>query len=328
MKLFPLTRDMPVAERVDLLRKPLRSGPPNGFLGYHRLGLYRLDLLREFKPMLGELFSDPEFEPVLLELLKRATTGGLDADLYAPETLRLAAAAREFDAAFEDSVTLAAEAAELSELIRDRFPYAVSCALIDQAGYTLLAHPDNAQQAVDVCRQAIEAWPAHRDREERLRPLRRSLALYQLAAGKEEEARTIIAALEPGISKGELDTMIGSAAAELYETFLSLPPDSRPQAMEHWLERAVLLADDNRQVALRMRAIRSLLRIDDQEEGRDHLLALAKLIPDADSFVGLLRVLLSELPDHPLLKQAIADVEASAAAQTQPATRPAATQSE
>lgn len=326
MRLLPLWRNKPLADRIELIRIPLRSGPSMGFRAYEQFGLFRLDLLRDFKPMLVEIAADPELETVMRRLLVHAVPAADDRDPYAPETLRLAAVLKEFHAAFEDAAGLAAEAARLSESLRDRFPYAVSCALIDQAGYALLAYPDDAQRAAAVCQRAIDAWPPHRDREQRLRPLRRSLALYELAAGNEGVSRKILASLEPGISEGELDAMIGSAAAELYETFLSLGPQRYPLGMERWLERALALVDGERLVHFRTMSVRACLRTGDHQVAWQHLTSLANEIEDESRFEMFFRSLLAEFPDHPLLERLISAGADAESPQSQPATRPAATQ--
>jgi len=325
MRLLPLWRDKPLADRIEVIRIPLRSGPPFGFRAYERFGLFRLDLMRDFKPMLAEMIPDPEFDAVMRGLMTRAAMTGDGRDPYAPETLRLAAVVREFRAVFTEAVELTSEAARLSASLRHRFPYAVSFALIDQAGYALLAYPDDAQRAVEICQQAIEVWPPHRDREQRLRPLRRSLALYELAAGNEDISRKILASLEPGISEGELDAMIGSAAAELYETFLSLGPQRYPLGMERWLERALALADEERLVRLRTMSVRTCLRTGDNQVAWRHLTLLANEIDNESRFKMFFRSLLAEFPDHPLLKRLISAGADAESPQSQPATRPAAT---
>jgi len=313
LKLFDLSFDQPLAYRLDLLRIPLRKGP----------------IVDGVEAALATLIQEQGFGPIMEQLLSRAeVTLAAPRDVswwespetydpYAPETFRIGALVARITGRFEQAAKLAAKAAELSEDIRDRFPTAVSHARLDEAGYLLLAQPGNAGLAVDACREAIDQWPHFGDRQERLKPVRKDLSLYLLAAGDEPEARKVVQQLSDGISPEKLKHNIGYGYAELCQRFIVFSADHRPKSFAKWLERSLELAPSFGNS--RLMAIQVAFEKGNDQEAKNHLVVLEKILADPQQMWAILQNLSSIFKDNEVLKNYMGDFVSRHTVQTQPA---------
>ncbi len=313
LRLFSLSGDQPLIDRLNLLRLPLR-----------RVGRC-LEVHGRMEAALAVLMQAPEFESVMarLRVRTRATMDNPDAlpwpDRYAPETLRLDALAACRRGEFARASAAAAEAAKLSAKIGARFPTASSYARLDQAHYLLLAHPEEATRAVAACRQAVADWPMVRNREEELRPLRRDLSFYLLAAGDEEGASRTLRLIDPTMTGENLQRNIGYGLAGLCRMFVPFPQKDRPAAFGNWLDRSLRLAPGS--LVARQIAVHVAFESGDDAAAIAHLEKMEQIVADPQQMAGYVRNLLSQFPDNPALRAFIASRTSPEA----PATQPAAT---
>ena len=248
-RLLQLSQGRPPAELIDLLREVLRGGPqpihpdPPG-TSLFTAGL-SLDLFVDFEPVIASFIHDKEYIATIDRLVAQARPAvdlppSAWPDRFVPETLRLAARDRKLTRRFAEAAEFAALAAQAATRITDRFPALTAYALIDRTRYVLLADPNEPTLAVEACRQAIAHWPASADRRMGL-ALRRSLALYLLAAGDETGARQQIASLDEPLVPPQLDRLVGMGLGELCLSvagafsFEDLPP-WLPQRLTRSLE--------------------------------------------------------------------------------------------
>jgi O-antigen ligase len=287
VRLFQLSGHRPLAERLNLLRLPLRRGPIHPFV----------------EPALFRLMQEPRFEPLINQLLSQAELA-LAApveewpDRYAPETLRLAALAHRLQGNVGNSAAMAIEAARLLERIQDRFPRALAYARMDRARYLLLADPVHAERAVESASEAIAGapWLAGDERVGFLR----DLALYHLAAGNEEAARTTFRASgEPEMPAEMVEHNIGYAYGELYQAFMRQEPGRRPPAWDQWLERSLQLVPD--WPTGQLLAARRALELGQSMSAVAHLKNAQQYL-DAEQMQGMVESLLAEFPDDQLLR--------------------------
>jgi len=325
LRLFQLSTNRSMLERVDLLRIPLRAGPrpEPGRADAFRVGGTRLmlDLFGRFEEALASLLNEAEFQPTLDALLSEAEAAAAlpDAvtwpDPYVPETLRLAARHRKLNRRFAEAARLAGLAADASEQIVDRFPTAVSNALIDQCRYLLLGDPDTPERAVAACQEAIRRWPASGDRLRGLR-LRQSLAFYLLAAGKEQtarqELRNLAERLAQTLTNEQLDRIIGYGLGEVCSEIAgALSPEQRPSWYVERLARSLELVPDWPET--RMLASFEAFRAGRSSEGVAHLAAMEKTLNDPRAFARALRMVCQAFPnDATLARFAASRLPASA----------------
>jgi len=307
LRLFQLSGDQPLTEQLDLLRLPLRRGPwirADG-PGEESQGKLALDLFGEFELALAALAQKPGYPQWMDTRVAQARTCltlpevAAWPDRYAPETLRLAARAKKLNRRFTEAVSLTSDAVRLSEKLVRRFPELVSYALIDQSRYLLLAHPDEPERAVAACRQAIARWPASGDRK-RGAALRRSLALYLLAAGNEPEARQCLATLEPRLSGRDLDRLIGYGLGELCQKMgAAFGPTRRPRWFNDRLQRYLELVPD--WADGRFFAAYVAFEVGDAETGFAHLEAMAPLMDEPSQMARIVLSLLQRFPENQAL---------------------------
>ncbi len=233
LKLLALSAGAPLPERIDMIRLPLRAGP----------------MVAEVEPALVHLLQEAGFMEMLGGMVEQARRARIAPDpsfwpdAYAPETLRLGARLLKLRGQFDGAVELTRAAVTMYEQIRRRFPNIVSHALLEQARFELYADPGHADLAARTCEQAISAWPPVRERERELVPLYEELAVYQLAAGREDLARHTLRRIEDRPSQREaMDVRVGRALAELCTWFIPFPDDRRPAEFESWLNRCLELA--------------------------------------------------------------------------------------
>lgn len=324
LDLFRMAPNAPVAERIDWLRIPLRGGPPMALYEDDR---FALDLLAPIERMLAELMGTPEYHEHMAQLVSHAQAAVEETDpvkwasAYAPETFRLWAREAKLRGDFEKAARLAAQAAAISRPFRERFPYLVNYALIDQARYALLAWPDRPQLALEVCTQAIDEWPDFGDREQRLVPLRRARLFYRAAVVEEEAEAVLRADLPSGLDEQQASEEIGSIYCELYETFVVFPNDRHPAKMEAWRQNCLALAEPDRVNQMYATSIRSALRLGDNRRALDDLTMLEERAGKSQRFKELLRALIAEFSSH---REFMAWVQArlTAAPESRPATMP------
>jgi len=256
LQLFELSGDEPIEKRVDILRPPLRSGPvslqqpPPGFSMFD--GDMRVDLFGEFELAIAAVLQERDCEPLLNHLGEQARlalqSGGTEAwpDPYLPESLRLAARAFKLNRQLPEAAALAALAAQASEFIVDRFPAAVSNALIDQANYLLLGYPDERPLRARAVWQEAMARDPVKPGSWRYGRLVRAEALLLLAEGDEASARGRLLSLAPDMPSATLDRLVGLGCHELCRIFgYAFAPSERPTWFADRLHRNLELLPDH-----------------------------------------------------------------------------------
>jgi tetratricopeptide (TPR) repeat protein len=334
LSLFQLSANRPMRERLDVLRVPLRAGPrpAGGRADAFRVGQTRLmlDLFGPFEQALASLLEEEGFDTTFEALLAQAEAAVQSEDPatwpdpYVPETLRLGARHGKLTRRFDEAARLAGLAADAAERISDRFPTAVSSALIDQSRYLLLAYPAEAARSVAVCREAIDRWPAVGDRLRQLQ-LRESLAFYLLAAGQERAAREHLRGLASDVGQeltdAQLDGIIGHGLREVCSAIAGpLPPDQRPAWYRERLARSVALVPDNPET--QMLAAFEDFREGESEAGIAHLKVMEEHVSDRRSFAWALQMARRAFPEDAALARFAKARLPGAATQTAPAGAP------
>lgn len=289
LELLEFSSHRPLPELIDLVRRPLRRGP------------FHVELERA----VAALMRHPAFSDVMNRMLPAALDASAQADPsawedeYAPEILRLAARAHSLNQRFEDAASFAADAAAMLDALRDRFPTTASYARLDQARYLHFASPEHPSAAIEAAREALTTWPPGRFHEPERAGVVRSLALYLLADGREDEARQVLREATPDASLEVMDRQIAAILNELCRRFASFAPEHRPTAFEPWLDRALTLAPDA--MPIQETALILALREGGEEDARQRLEAIEALTPDPARFAAMLDALTSQFPDHPVL---------------------------
>lgn len=323
---------VPLRERLELLRVPLRSGPVYG----------------PAQVYLGVLMQDPEFGPVMTEWMKAAeVVAGHPtvewADPYAPETLRMAGLCEEIIRQRAMEGVSAAQAAErIGEIVerlrsqaipqarqaadllmprRPWFPAAAAFARADQARFELFADPSQPDAALATYRQALSEWMAGGPQEyERI--LRLDLATFLLAAGRFEEAAAHLKLLVPTANPRAVEGQLVGRLQRLCEWFIDSPPEMRPAGFLPAVDRLVELASTS-PVAQWMAAQVDIERgLHDRAFGRIDTIATLDNRQFLDTAI---RLLLTRFPDDASLHGFIQE----RTTQSQPAddeTPPASTQ--
>ncbi|MBI4580088.1 MAG: O-antigen ligase family protein, partial [Planctomycetes bacterium] len=302
LRLLVLCRDQPIDLRLDLLRIPLRAGPqPVG-------------IVVNFEAAVGQIAAaEPSSFEHRMETLRQAVTAAQAAsdadhwlDPYAPETLRLQAMAAAAAGQHDQAAALAAEAVGLYENQKLRFyhPGALSYGLLDQARYQFLADADQPDKAVALCRRAIECWPEVAQREEQLRPLKRELALYLMAAGDEGSASDLLRQEGGPITDERLKRNVGYGLAEICGRFIGRAPTSRPARFPQWLSRSLELAPDYPHGHLL--AAHCALEHNRGAEAAEHLKAMEAQVEDPRWLDVALETLAKHFPASDELKAYIA----------------------
>ena len=233
--LLALTRyPASLADHVRLLRDALRFGEPQGVW---LATLERLGRVPGFEAALGR------YAAAAGPMTPETDLDSLIASM-APETERLVAAWSALQGIYAEAADHTARAAALYQPMQARFPELYARALAEEASYRLTAEPQNAARAVELLRAAIDALPIIQAQKyaEIVRPYRERLALALLAAGKEEEARGILAAVVP--EGGDVSAALADAYAGLAAAFVRRPAEQRP-AVQAWLQAALRLSPRN-----------------------------------------------------------------------------------
>ncbi|NLE59031.1 MAG: hypothetical protein GX616_11765 [Planctomycetes bacterium] len=289
VRLIELCRDEPVAYRLDLLRRPLRRGPPP----LRPADRFGIDRLAEIEPLMGAMTHEEGFAEAMgalqVDAQQAMSAKSADdwADPYAPESLRLLAKASKLAGRFAEAAELAGHAAELSRQLGARFPGAVSNARLDQSRYLMLAQKPS--EAVAACDQAIKEWPEVRERELQLRPVLQTRAMYMLAADSEKEARELLGKLYPEAASDELDQRLCDGYIDLCQSFASFPIEARAASYDRWLQRALALDPGNR-LAHDLAARRAAERQDDAAVV-EHVKAVVRLSFEQNDDAGGLQYL-------------------------------------
>jgi hypothetical protein len=308
MRLLQFIPDRPLMDRLNLLRLPLRRGPMHP----------------QFEQALAGLMQQPDFNAVMTEWLAQAVDAvaakekGRWPEPYAPESLRLAAVARKMRGEFEQAATSAEQSVHLYENVRQNLLGLVFYARKEQAGYLLLANPDQPEAAIEAARAGLAEFSGYSTREQ-LTKAKRQYSLYLLAAGKDAEARQMIREIgATPMPEEAVDRNVGYGLAELCQTFVNYPPQQRPQRFENWLAMSLKLAPD--WPATRMVAARVALEQGQDEPAVEHLQALSKLMEDPKQFVSILQALVTQYPDRAALQQFAASYSSRQSASTRPTT--------
>lgn len=236
LRLLELSADQPLDNRIDILRKLLRTGSISQ------------QQLRQTETVLMGYLQEPGFTTTIAKLLAQAdralseTNAANWPDGYAPETFRLAALAHMLQRRFDLAAALAQRSIVLYKTIRQQFPHAVAYAHLDEARYLLLAYPNEPKRAVLACQEAIANWPPVRLRESELVPVRHLLATYLLATGDEVAARNELRRAKPSVSEAERTANIGKLLADLCQYFAGLSLNQRPAAYPTWVAQSLRLA--------------------------------------------------------------------------------------
>lgn len=294
LQLLGISADRPIGYQVELLRLPLRGGPrPVGSLGAIESALRQVQA-RNPEPLNQHLdLLLQRAEPALSE-----PNPDLWPDPYAPETLRLKALLERVSGRYDQAVHHAARAVRLyeSEQLRFYHPTVLSHGLGDLARWQFLAEPDQPQQAAEICRRAIDAWPETIRDEGQLALLRRELSAYWLAAGQEERVAELIRAQAGDVEDEDLSRGLGQGLAEVCSMFLERPPEGRPAAFERWLARSLSLAPNY--PTGRWIAARAAIDQDRTDEAIEHLKVLVASVDDPQQLTLFLQSLLELYPDN------------------------------
>lgn len=238
LRLLQLSRNEPIDKQLVLLLPPLRSGPVSLKLQVNETPSIQepmaIDLFGELGQALASLVQKPGCDEAIEQLVNEAQetlrTNERENCLqqYTPEALRLAARVRMLRDDAGAAVNLAKIAAEVSTIIAPNFPEAPSNALVDLAGYTLLAEPEQPDHAVAT---ALEALAQNRGpyAANRVGRLKRYLAFLQLAAGDEPAARQTLTETLRSPTPEELETLVNRGLLEVCRNALDAwPAAQRP----------------------------------------------------------------------------------------------------
>lgn len=287
LRLLQFSGDQPLADRLNLLRVPLRSGA----------------IRPEVRPALAGMMREKGFEQVVNEWLAAAKAVLAKpteawADRYAPESLRLVALANELQQQYVGAAELSGHAVLLLAGIRERFPTAASHALTDQARYVLLAQPDQPQLALAAYAKAVELWPPGGADEEG-RQVKQDMALVLLATGDEAAARKHLQAMNAGIPAEALDGLTAAYYAQLAQLYIGVPPDRRPERFGGWIGRALEL--DPSLPTTRLLAAQAALEQRRDDEVVRHLEAIEQ-VSNTEQLVNTLQFLMARFPRNAALE--------------------------
>jgi hypothetical protein len=221
----------------------------------------------------------------------------------------------------ELAVELTDEAVRMYEppAMRMYYPTVLSYGLLERARYLMLSDPANARLAVEACRQAIHEWPAVSNRDEQLRPLRRDLSLYLLAAGDDGGASDLIRQEAGDLDDARLQRNIGYGLVELCGIFLDRPAKDRPAVFQQWLNRSVRLAPDEPRV--RWFAAQVALGDGNGADAVKHLKAVEAVVDDPRQMASMVATLAERYPKNQELAAYIAShVTTSGPSDTRPGT--------
>lgn len=329
LQLYHISPEAPLAYRLDLLRLPLRVGPRT--LRQDRRatspldGEVQIDLFALFEDALAELQAAQGFDAVLNSKLESALSANPDdvstwPDPFVPETLRLAARVQRIRRNFTEAAELAGQGVTYARAIADAFGQAPGNALLDQAGYLLIADPPEPSRAIEACQQALAAVdPGHADRRA---AIQRFLVFCLLAADREDEARQTVKQMDPGVPADRLDRFIGFAGGELCRVYASvLNFDERPAWFDARLARSVKLIPDWPDLRLLYAVV--LFEQNQPDRAMAEVEAMIELTSDRQTLQTLLNTLIRRFPDHEPLRSLARQRPGVGTAQTQPAaTRP------
>lgn len=219
---------LPLGERVGCLRDALRAGFVDG----------------EWYAAFQRIAAEPGFDRIIDVF--RAGVG-----TYTPETnidnlvwngpaeaLRLSAVVRAEQAEFAAAAEDAGRAAALYQPLRARAPELYSVALAEQAEYAFRAHPLEAQPAVELIEQALDALPSIQTQKAAARDIRyvRRLARYLIAADREAEA--LDALRKAGLSDAEARDELMQVHFRLAQSLFA-QADALGGRVEQWLGRVI-----------------------------------------------------------------------------------------
>ncbi len=235
--------DRPMDERLEWMCTALRgssvpTGPP------------------EYQATLTGLMNEQDFSAALDRRLQTARASAAAAgpsewqDRFAPETFRIWAMALSRQSRWADAVRALEPAIRMYQQIRVAQPTMLPITLAEQAWYAFLATPDDPQEARRLAALAIREVPPIGAQEQLALPLRRSLILYCLAGGAEDEAASIAERILATDDHSAVMHQIGLAYVELAGQFVGTSPEARPKRLSIWLRRAAQLAPDSTTLCL------------------------------------------------------------------------------
>ncbi|MCL2330403.1 MAG: hypothetical protein FWC56_03775, partial [Phycisphaerae bacterium] len=311
LRILQISPAVPMRDRIEWMRTILRTGPSEAIqtqLGpiIARIVARENGVLTKELEQLGQAAHEA-LKHVDTTPTNTTPTNAVSAnvaswkDPYAPETLRLQAAAAHWVYEPARAVELMKQVVHLysSPIMRTFFPTLRSVALGEQAHYMLLANLSQANRAADVYREAIEAWPAGKRREVELQPLRQSLAWAMLAAGDEEAASNLLRELFAHLNNEQIQQQIGHGYAELCKWFMDVPVDRRPTVVATWLARALQLIPEDSDV--RFIAAYAALEANQGAKAVEHLQVMEKSIRNEQSaaaFDQRVTMLLNAYPNN------------------------------
>ena len=324
--LYRMSPTAPIEARLELLSMPLRKGPPAALAIQQR---FALDLMADMESLVAQAAADPEYERVMEARLAVAASITPDTppvdwpDPFIPEALRLHARSLKLRGDFEAAGRLAARAGELLDALREVSPRSASFARIDQARYAFLQSPDAPADAIGLLEQVIAEWPGSLDRTIAGVTIHRCLAYYLTAADRPADAREVLHMLYAPATDESLDVLFGEMYAELFETFVTFPPDRQPARLDAWRENASAMAEADRLHQMLYRWVRASLFHGDAEAVETALTRLRDAMDDPERFGEVIRSLLSELGAMPILVDVAEKFGIRVSLATQPATQPA-----
>lgn len=220
-----------LAPWMDVMARPLR----------HKL------VPLEYLELLGELATSTGFDNRFGDIYRTARSVAPEtpveqwADPWAPEKLRLAAIVRftrGMHPLAEEELT---HAAQLYDVIRDEAPIGAASCNAELADAQFYANPDVAGRALQTAARAIEMCPRSEAGRELRDAVRDRTITYYLAAGQEEDARSVFGEVFPEARDQDVDANLGARYWHLAHSgeWRSLP--AAPRRFTKWVERAIAL---------------------------------------------------------------------------------------
>ena len=284
------TPDLPVEKRLDVLARPLRMGPASSLLS----------------EMLTRLATEPGFvavlEPLMASPPEEKIGGYADwPDCYLPEKLRIAGLVAFRRGDFDSAINLTTRSLAYYEVIPGLAPFAQAAAYRQRGYFRFHANSLETAAAITDTRRALEGFGESFDTaaERRLTKLR--LVAYNLAAGREEEARRIIEELNKYDPTADINRRLGIQYVALCENLARRPRELIPDDFGKWVDRAGELAPDYPPL-YRLRA-QTAIWSNDCERLVESIRKLRDLGGAPETVGGILVFAMERVPDCPALQE-------------------------
>lgn len=233
----------------DILAPPLR---------HRRITSSYVDVLRSISAVrdLGADLDAIETQAAMPMEVPADSPGSMEvADAWAPERLRLAAAARFLRGEYAGARRALERAAAAYAAIRESAPLGAASCFAELADCTFFDDPRNPSPAIAAADRAVELAPQSRLGRELQSAVRARMVNYQLAAGDEAKALDLLRTLAPeGATEAQLRMELGARYRRLCESLLGRreaggvlrkAPDDLMSELRRWIARAVELSPED-----------------------------------------------------------------------------------